>query len=153
MISRTLADLVRVESILSPMTASTREAAIAALVDVLPIRDPAARGELKAAVLAREAAGSTGIGEGVSIPHARSSRVSVPLLAIGRAAAPIDFHAADGVPVTLVFLLAVPAAEPSFHLKTLAAISRIAADKELLRRLNGAADPRRLFDLIASRPV
>ena len=151
--SRTLADLLRVESILAPMPGSTREKAIAALVAVLPISAAAAREELLAAVLAREAAGSTGIGEGVAIPHARSTCVSAPLLAIGRAAAPIDFKSADGLPVTLVFLLAVPAAEPSFHLKTLAAISRIAADKELLRQLNAAPDPRRLFELIASRPV
>jgi PTS system fructose-specific IIC component len=153
MMSRTRADLLRVESILAPMPGADPQNAITALVAALPIKDLSARQELLAAVLAREAAGSTGIGEGVAIPHARSSRVSAPLLAIGRAAAPIDFHAADGKPVTLVFLLAVPAAEPSFHLKTLAAISRIAADKELMRRLNGAGDPRQLFDLIASRPV
>jgi mannitol/fructose-specific phosphotransferase system IIA component (Ntr-type) len=135
------------------MPASTPQAAIEALVAVLPIVPPAAKEELKGAVLAREAAGSTGIGEGLAIPHARSARVLIPLLAIGRAASPIDFHAADGVPVTLVFLLAVPAAEPSFHLKTLAAISRIAADKEFLRQMNSAPDSRRLFELISSRPV
>jgi PTS system nitrogen regulatory IIA component len=151
--SRTLADLLRVESVLVPMPGATRENAITALVAVLPVGDPVVKRELLAAVLAREAAGSTAIGEGVAIPHARSPRVSVPLLAVGRAAAPIDFHAADGLPVTLVFLLVVPAAEPSFHLKTLAALSRIASDKDLLRRLNASADPRHLFELIASRPV
>jgi len=135
------------------MPGATREKAITALVAVLPIADLAAREELLAAVLAREAAGSTGIGEGVAIPHARSLRVAAPMLAIGRAAAPIDFKSADGMPVSLVFLLAVPAAEPSFHLKTLAAISRIAADKELMRQLNGATDPRQLFELISNRPI
>ena len=151
--ARTLAGLLRVESVLAPMPGATREKAITALVAVLPIADLAAREELLAAVLAREAAGSTGIGEGVAIPHARSLRVAAPMLAIGRAAAPIDFKSADGMPVSLVFLLAVPAAEPSFHLKTLAAISRIAADKELMRQLNGATDPRQLFELISNRPI
>jgi mannitol/fructose-specific phosphotransferase system IIA component (Ntr-type) len=153
MICKTLADLLRVESIVAPMAAATPEAAIAALVAVLPVRDQNAREEIKAAVLSRETACSTGIGEGIAIPHARSTHVAAPLLAVGRAASPIDFHASDGLPVTLVFLLAVPTAEPSFHLKTLAAISRIAADKDLLRRLNAAADPRQLFDLISKRPV
>jgi PTS system fructose-specific IIC component len=153
MTSRTLAELLSVESVLAPMPGSTPESAITALVASLPLRDEAAKEDLKAAVLAREAAGSTGIGEGVAIPHARTTAVSRPLLAIGRAAAPIDFHAADGLPVTLVFLLAVPAAEPSFHLKTLAAISRIATDKKLLKQMNAAADPRRLFELISVRPL
>lgn len=153
MTTRTFADLLRVESVLAPMPGADREKAIAALVAALPITTPQAKEEVLAAVLAREAAGSTAIGEGVAIPHARSPHVSAPLLAVGRAAVPIDFHAADGLPVTLVFLLAVPTAEPSFHLKTLAAISRIAADKDLLRQLNAAADPRQLFDLISSRPV
>jgi len=136
----TFADLLHPDSVLVPLQAADCDAAIALLVDVLRLPGgPADRAPLKAAMLAREAAGSTAIGNGVAIPHARSPNISAPLLAAGLSAQPIDFRSADGKPVTLVFLLAVPAADPKSHLEVLAALSRLAQDKKLLRRLNKAA--------------
>ena len=150
----TFADLLHPDSVLVPLRAADRDAAIALLADVLPLPGGAAdRAPLKAALLAREAAGSTGIGNGVAIPHARSLNISVPLLAAGRATQPIDFKSADGKPVTLVFLLAVPAADPKSHLAVLAALSRMAMDKKLLRRLNKAASPDEFRAILAELPV
>jgi fructose PTS system EIIBC or EIIC component len=149
----TFANLLHPDSVLVPLRAEDRDAAISLLVDVLHLPEgPAGRAPLKAALLAREAAGSTGIGNGVAIPHARSLKISAPLLAAGLAAQPIDFKAADGKPVTLVFLLAVPAADPKSHLAVLAALSRMALDKKLLRRLNKAASPDEFHAILAEIP-
>jgi len=150
----TCADLLHPDSILVPLRAADRDEAIALLVDALPLPGgPAGRAQFKAAVLAREAAGSTGLGNGMAIPHARSQDISAPALAAGLAAKPIDFNSADGKPVTVVFLLAVPAADPKSHLAVLAALSRMALDKKLLRRLNHAASPEELRALLAGLPV
>jgi PTS system fructose-specific IIC component len=150
----TFAELLHPDSVLVPLRAANRDAAIALLVDVLRLPEGAAgRAPLKAALLAREAAGSTGIGNGVAIPHARSHQISAPMLAAGLAAQPIDFNSADGKPVALVFLLAVPAADPKSHLAVLAALSRMALDKKLLRRLNKAASPDEFRALLTELPV
>ena len=147
-------DLLHPDSVLVPLRATDREAAISLLVDVLRLPGgPADCAPLKAALLAREAAGSTGIGNGVAIPHARSPKISAPLLAVGLTARPIDFKSADGKPVSLVFLLAVPNAMPSSHLKILAALSRLASDKKLLPLLKGATYPDELYNLLAPHPI
>ena len=146
----TLSDLLKPEAVLVPLSAESREAAIAALVEALRLNGgPAAAESLRAAVLAREAAGSTGLGNGVAIPHARSAALAAPRLAVGRTSKPIDFKAADGKPVSLVFLLAVPEADPKSHLKALAALSRVASDKKLLKSLGKAATAAELFPLLA----
>jgi fructose-specific phosphotransferase system IIA component len=151
-----LADLLHPQSVLVPLVAADRQAAIEALVSALPFDradNPEDRQELIAAVLAREQAGSTGIGEGVAIPHARSAKLSSPRLSVGLSERPIDFNAADGKPVTLIFLLAVPVAAPKSHLKALAALSRVVMDKKLLRQLTKANSAEDLYALLAERQV
>ncbi|MFA6004399.1 MAG: PTS sugar transporter subunit IIA [Elusimicrobiota bacterium] len=150
MTPQSLADLTRRDAVILPLEAASREAAISVLVDVLAASwTPPDLEALKAAMAAREAAGSTGLGNGVAIPHARSPRVTAPALVVGRASRPIEFNSADGKLVSLVFLLVVPAADPKAHLKVLAALSRIAMDKKLLRRMNKAASPDELYQLLA----
>lgn len=150
MSSQFLSDLSSRNAVVVPLEAATREIAISALVEMLAASwTPPDREVLKAAMAAREAAGSTGLGNGVAIPHARSPRVKAPALAVGRASHPIEFNSADGKPVSLVFLLAVPMAEPKAHLRVLAALSRLALDKKLLRRMNKAASPDELYQLLA----
>ena len=129
----TLAELLSPGSVVVPLEAETREAAVEILVAAMGLASGAT--ELALAVLAREAVGSTGIGRGVAIPHARSARLKAPRLAVGLTAKPLDFAAADGLPVTLIFLLAVPEADPKSHLKTLAALSRLVCDAKRLRGL------------------
>ena len=149
-----LSAVLRPEAVLVPLNAATREAAIGALIDTLDIPGaPQDRERLKSAVLKREAAGSTGLGRGVAAPHARSSRLAAPLLSVGLVPEPIDFGSADGQPVTLVFLVAAPEADPTAHLKVLAALSRLTNDKRLLSRLNKASSAQRLYELLAEVPL
>ena len=149
-----LSDLLSPKSILVPMRASGADAVIGALVDALELPAHSIdRAALRAAVLTREAAGSTGLGNGIAIPHARAEKLIAPRLAIGLAQPPIEFNAADGKPVSLFFLLAVPAANPTSHLKALAALSRLASDKALRRDMLRARTADELFKLLANVPV
>ncbi len=149
-----LSDILRPESVLAPLGAETRDNAIAELIGVLgPSGASVDAKAFSEAVLAREEAGSTGIGNGVAIPHARSPRIAKPMLAAGLSPRAIDFKAADGKPVSLVFLLAVPESSPVSHLKILAALSRVASDKKLLRALNASSSSRELYDQLAGIAV
>lgn len=151
-----LGDLLHPLSVLVPLVAADRDQALEALVCALPFDhgdDENARRALTEAALARERAGSTGIGDGVAIPHARSAKLTSPKLSVGLSARPIDFNSADGKPVSLIFLLAVPESDPKSHLKALAALSRVAMDKKLLRQLTKAASPEALYALLAERPI
>jgi fructose-specific phosphotransferase system IIA component len=112
--------------ILVPLEADDKTEAITRLVDALEasgkLRD---RDDVLRAVLARERTRSTGIGEGLAVPHGKSSGCERLLLAIGKPAKPIDFGSRDGRPCDLVFLLASPANEMGPHIQALAKISRI----------------------------
>ncbi len=79
--------------------------------------------EIAAALAAREALGSTGIGGGIAVPHARMSALAAPSGFFARLDRPVAFDAVDGRPVDLVFLLLSPAADGE-HLRALAAVSR-----------------------------
>jgi PTS system nitrogen regulatory IIA component len=73
----------------------------------------------------RERMGSTGLGQGIAIPHCKLKELSDVVLAVGMSRRGLDFLSSDGVPVTLVFLVLSPADAPALHLQALARISRV----------------------------
>ena len=121
-----LTDMLKLEQIKVPLAASHKQGAIQELVDLL-----AGQGKLldrdKAyqAVLEREQTRTTGIGEGVAIPHGKTPAVDNLVIALGKAPAGVDFEAIDGKPVTLILLLLSPADRTGPHIQALARISRL----------------------------
>src|SRR3954465_977587 len=111
-----LTDILKPQDIKIPLAAKTKTDAIAELVNLL-----AANGQVKdpkrvlEAVLDREATRTTGIGNGLAIPHGKCPGVENLVMAIGKAATPIDFQAIDGRPATLIWLLRPPPANPGHH--------------------------------------
>jgi len=86
------------------------------------VREP---GELIARLVERERLGCTGLGRGVAIPHCKLRDLDQVVVAVASTAQPIDFGAADGIPVSLIFLAASPADAAAPHLQALARISRL----------------------------
>lgn len=99
----------------------------------------------------REALGSTGFGRGVAIPHARSAAVSRPTVVLLRLDHAVDFAAADGMPVDLVFGLISPENAGATHLHALAAISRLVRDDAMHEALSEAPDTQALYALITNQ--
>jgi nitrogen PTS system EIIA component len=97
-------------------------------------------GEISQEILKREELGSTGMGSGIAIPHARLQDVQKPFGILARLKRGIEFDAIDAGPVDLVFLLLLPAAAQSECLNALAAVSRALRDPERLRNLRAAED-------------
>ena len=96
----------------------------------------------------RDELGSTGIGGGVSIPHARFREVTKPYGLFVRLRQPIEFQAIDGEPVDLVFLLLLPASSQLDQLNALAAVARKLRDPGVLARLRSAKSASELFKAI-----
>jgi len=99
-------------------------------------------------LLEREALGSTGIGDGVAIPHGKLPIRSEMIVAFGRSYKGIDFQAMDSKPVHLIFLLVTPEDRPGDHLKALARISRILKNPVLRESLQTAPSRQELQRLI-----
>ncbi len=110
-----------------------------AIVDVLPER-------LLAELVKREELGSTGMGGGVAIPHARFDQVTKPFGMLARLRKPLDFDAVDGEPVDIVFLLLLPeAAAAGDQLGALAAIARKLRNPKITAELRGARDGTEMY--------
>jgi mannitol/fructose-specific phosphotransferase system IIA component (Ntr-type) len=90
-------------------------------------------------LLARESQGSTALGRGVALPHAKTVGAEQPVLAFGRYSKGVDFHSLDGEPVYLVFLFLSPRNRPGFHLRVLAALNRFLREKKNRQALIEAA--------------
>ena len=92
-------------------------------------------------VLAREARMSTGVGNGLALPHARTQAVSESLLALATLEAPIEYAALDGQPVRLAVMLVGPEADRVAHLRILGRVSRVLSDAVVRGRIEDASSP------------
>ena len=99
-------------------------------------------------LLDREALGSTGIGQGVAIPHGKSACVTRLVAAFGISRAGVTFESLDGEPASIFFLLVAPEDSAGPHLKALARISRLLKDKHFRDGLRAAKDERQLLKII-----
>lgn len=91
-------------------------------------------------LLQRERLGSTGIGEGIAIPHGKLANMDRLFGLVARLEKPIDFEALDGQPVDILFLLLAPEGAGADHLKALSQVARVLRDQEVLDRLRAARD-------------
>lgn len=101
------------------------------------------------AVLERERLGSTGIGGGIAIPHAKSQGVSDFILAFARQDAGINFGSLDGERTFLFFIVASPESDVGGHLKVLSAISRLVKDRATVELLKRAKDKKAVLKIIS----
>jgi PTS system nitrogen regulatory IIA component len=105
---------------------------------------------VEAALMAREQLGSTGLGGGFALPHARIEGLGSYVGLFVRLARPIDFEAIDGKPVLLVFVLLFPSESTIPHVAALAAITRRFRDADLVTQLRSAKRPAEAYELLTS---
>ena len=104
--------------------------------------------EVFSRLISRERLGSTGVGNGVAIPHARNSHCRQPLAGFMRLQQAVDFDAIDGEPVDLLFVLLVPEAAEDTHLSLLAQIAEVMNAAETRHALRNAHDEQKLHDIL-----
>lgn len=106
------------------------------------------RDSLTRVLLERERLGSTGIGDGVAIPHGKFAGIDSPVISFGRSSKGIDFEAIDAQPVYLFFLLVAPEDSASVHLKALAKVAKILKNNSLKKALLAARTKEEIYQLI-----
>ena len=100
-------------------------------------------------LLERERLGSTGLGNGIAIPHAHLREIDRLFGFFARLETPVDFEAIDNAPVDLVFLLLAPESAGADHLKALAKVSRLLRDKPSCAKLRGADNAEAIYAVLA----
>ncbi len=147
-----LTDILKPQNIKIPLQATAKTDAIRELVDLLAtngeVADPK---KVLDSVLDREATRTTGIGNGLAIPHGKCTGTDHLVMAIGRPATPIDFQAIDGRPVTIIWLLTSPPDKTGPHIHALARISRLMTMEKFRQALNQAKTNQEIFDIIANQ--
>jgi PTS system nitrogen regulatory IIA component len=99
-------------------------------------------------LLQRERLGSTGVGNGVAIPHGKLANLSRIHGVFARLETPIDFESLDGKPVDLIFLLLAPEDAGADHLKALALIARLLRDDKTAEKLRATGDAKKLYEIL-----
>ena len=104
-----------------------------------------------AALTAREALGTTGVGRGVAIPHARFENLDRVVGLFTRLEKPLDYDSMDHQPVDLVFTLLAPQKEGAEHLKALALVSRTLRDEDVCSKLRSNNDAQTIFSILVEK--
>ena len=131
-----LSDILSQNHIIPDLKAKDKKGVLAELVDVLVSSDPTLdKNSLVKVLLERERLGSTGIGDGVAIPHGKFQGLKNPIISFGRSLKGLDFDAMDGEAVFLFFLLVAPEGSASIHLKALARIAKIIKSRSFRNEL------------------
>lgn len=144
-----ISDFLEEKAIETDLKSTEKEGVLKELVALLAgagaIKDEE---EIIRILLERETLGSTGIGNGVAMPHGKSGNIKKLTAALGICRNGIDFNSLDGKKVYIVFLLVAPEEAPRLHLKALARISRLLRDKFFRDRIKSAPNKEMIIDII-----
>ncbi len=146
-----ISDFLCPKAIIADLKSSTKKEVIEELVEFL-IKVGALEKKMKLKVietlLAREALGSTAIGQGIAIPHGKCENTTRLTAALGISKKGVNFDSLDGEPAYIFFLLIAPIDSAGPHLKALARISRLLKDKYFRENLKSAKDEKAILNLV-----
>ena len=142
-------ELLRPECVLADLKASSKKQVLQQLAGLAAEISGADEREIFDALLERERLGTTGVGHGIAIPHAKLPGLKHLSALFARLEHPVDFEAVDEDPVDLVFLLLAPESAGADHLKALARVSRVLRDEDMCAKLRGSEGSDALFALLA----
>jgi len=141
--------LLQEEDIIPDLAAETKEQLLLELAAKVEERHPPmSRSDVFQVLLERERLGSTGVGDGIAIPHGKLKGAAGLVLALGRSTKGVDFDALDGKKAFIFFLLIAPEDAFGIHLKMLGRISRILKDPAVRRSLLEAPDATAIHSII-----
>ncbi len=144
-------DFLDPEAISTDLQATDKEGIIRELVDLL-ISSGAVNSRDKEKIIGilmdRESLGSTGVGQGIGIPHGKTNSVKKLVASLGISKNGVNFDSLDGEPVYIIFLLLAPEDSAGPHLKALAKISRLLKDKYFRETLKAAVDNKNVIKII-----
>ncbi len=143
-----LGDLIGPEAVKPSLKARDKKQLLAELAGCASNVSGLQEREIFEVLLQRERLGSTGLGQGVAIPHGKMSGLTQIVGVFARLVEPVDFDSADGEPVDMVFLLLAPEGAGADHLKALARISRLLREGSAVEKLRSSRDAAALYAVL-----
>jgi PTS system nitrogen regulatory IIA component len=143
-----LSDLLAPGAVLSSLKVNSKKQAIQELAEKAAELTGLPEREIFETLLQRERLGSTGVGNGIAIPHGKLPKIGRLFGLFARLDRPIDFDSLDSEPVDLVFLLLAPEAAGADHLKALARVARVLRDPQTAAKLRATRDATALHALL-----
>src|SRR5262245_3574130 len=143
-----MGDLLKRDGIIPSLQAKTKKQALQELADHAALVTGCPERDILEALLQRERLGSTGLGRGIAIPHAKLKGLDRITCLFARLEEPIEFEALDNEPVDLIFVLLAPEHASGDHLKALARISRLLREPSALDRLRSARDKAGIYAIL-----
>ena len=146
-----LNDLITAAAILPALRVNTKKSALHEMSERAGIVSGLQAREIYDAVLQRERLGSTGVGNGIAIPHGKLTSCTKIVGVFARLDRAIEFDALDGAPVDLAFLLVAPETSGADHLKALARIARVLRDPRIVAKLRATRDADGLYGVLTQQ--
>jgi PTS system nitrogen regulatory IIA component len=143
-----LADILSEESVLVCTDLKTKHDVLVALADRVASLTGHPAAEIFAALDGREQLGSTGLGNGIAIPHGKYASLKGVMAVFMRLTTPVDFEALDDQPVDIVMMLLAPMGQGADHLKALARVARVLRTDAVAEALRRTTDPARLYAIL-----
>ena len=148
-----LNDLIEVQAIMPTLKANSKKQLLQLLSEKAAAITGIPEREIFDTILQRERLGSTGVGNGIAIPHGKLAGVRRITGVFARLDQPVDFEALDDQPVDLVFLLLAPEGAGADHLKALSRIARVLRDADTVAKIRGTKDAAAIHAFLASTPA
>lgn len=145
-----ISDLLNADAVLANLKVRSKKQALQEVAKLAAKVAGVNRQDVFNLLLERERLGSTGVGHGVAIPHARLANLNHHQAVFARLTEAVDFDAVDDAPVDLIFLLLAPEDAGANHLKALALLSRRMRDREFCDKLRGSNSADAIYALLVS---
>jgi len=143
-----ITDLLSTEGVIANLKASSKKQSLQNLAKKAAENTGLHERVIFEVLMERERLGTTGVGNGIAIPHGKLSNLDQLYGLFARLESPIDFQAIDEQPVDLIFLLLAPESAGADHLKALARVSRLLRDKKTCEKLRGSDSAEALYALL-----
>lgn len=144
-----LSEIINENNILPELKSTDKKGVLEELADAMSRNEPSIeKGSLVKVFVERERLGTTGIGDGVAIPHGKMKSVKRPIISFGRSKDGVDFDSIDGQPAYLFCLLVAPDNSSGIHLQVLAKIAKILKSSALRKKLMDARNREEIYQTI-----
>jgi len=148
-----LSDLIEVSAVMPSLKASSKKQLLQLLAEKAAEITGLPEREIFDTILQRERLGSTGVGNGIAIPHGKLPGVTRITGVFARLDHAVDFEALDDEPVDLVFLLLAPESAGADHLKALSRIARVLRDSDTVSKIRGSDDASAIYTFLSTTPA
>ena len=141
-------EIVTLDTVLAGLKPNSKKQLLQSLAEVAAKKTNRDEREIFDTLLERERLGSTGVGNGVAIPHGKMQDLEGIVGIFAQLAKPVEFDSSDDAPVDIVFMLLAPEGSGADHLKALSRIARLLRNEQTLSVLRASPDPKSIYDVL-----